>query len=542
MPLAMARPWKHPDTGVYYLRVWVPKRFRALVGRDVVKRTLGTRDPAEARRLFREHLEDLEREWHALEAASAANLAPQPRRLTHKETVALAGEVYRRLVEAYADDPGRPAEWRLKVTADAPMLPSDLRPPGTPSPPRDPMFTPGAMAIRKYGSLINGVLAERGLEVDTASQIRLGEQVIVAIVQAHERIERLARGDYGPDPRAERFPPVEIVKAALPLEELWAAYVKHREPGPKTVKRWRPLLEKLAGFVGTQDMSTVTTTHLMSWRDALIAQGLDRATIRDAYIGSAKAVFGWAASQQKLLANPAAGVTVDVKPKPVLRSRALTDAEARTILSATLAPFSALISPENAATRRWVPWLCAYTGARVNEMTQLTGRSIKQDDGIWIIDINPRDGDVKTQIYRKVPIHEHLIEQGFLDFVRSRGSGPLFYKAETGRRGSEANPTYVRMGQKLAEWVRTIGVDDCNVDPNHGWRHLFKTTARRVEMREDHMDAICGHAAASVGRKYGEFPVATLAAAITLLPRFVVEPAAAVDGRGKRQSRPSSPV
>jgi integrase len=166
-------------------------------------------------------------------------------------------------------------------------------------------------------------------------------------------------------------------------------------------------------------------------------------------------------------------------------------------------------------------------------MTQLTGRSIKQEDGIWIIDINPRDGDVKTHVFRKVPIHEHLIEQGFLEFVRSRGSGPLFYKIETGRRGSDANPPYVRMGQKLAEWVRTIGVEDRNVDPNHGWRHLFKTTARRVEMREDHMDAICGHAAASVGRKYGEFPIETLAAAIALLPRFVVEPAATVDGRRK---------
>ncbi|MEC5293197.1 hypothetical protein, partial [Aurantimonas sp. C2-3-R2] len=33
-------------------------------------------------------------------------------------------------------------------------------------------------------------------------------------------------------------------------------------------------------------------------------------------------------------------------------------------------------------SRRWVPWICAYTGARVNEITQLRRQDIKQIDGI----------------------------------------------------------------------------------------------------------------------------------------------------------------
>jgi hypothetical protein len=49
--------------------------------------------------------------------------------------------------------------------------------------------------------------------------------------------------------------------------------------------------------------------------------------------------------------------------------RGFNDKEANIILSATLAPSSWLMSPENVAARRWIPWLCAYTGARVNEMT-----------------------------------------------------------------------------------------------------------------------------------------------------------------------------
>jgi hypothetical protein len=32
----------------------------------------------------------------------------------------------------------------------------------------------------------------------------------------------------------------------------------------------------------------------------------------------------------------------------------------------------------------------------------------------------------KTGQPRTIPIHEHLIEMGFIDFVKSRKSGPLF--------------------------------------------------------------------------------------------------------------------
>ena len=50
MPLAMSRPFKHPRSGVYYLRKGVPEDLRELVGKREEKRSLETRDPAEAKR------------------------------------------------------------------------------------------------------------------------------------------------------------------------------------------------------------------------------------------------------------------------------------------------------------------------------------------------------------------------------------------------------------------------------------------------------------------------------------------------------------
>ncbi|MGO9238438.1 MAG: DUF6538 domain-containing protein [Methylocella sp.] len=60
MALAMARPWKHPKTGIYWLRKRVPDDLRPILGKREEKRSLGTRDSAEAKRLHAQALAELE--------------------------------------------------------------------------------------------------------------------------------------------------------------------------------------------------------------------------------------------------------------------------------------------------------------------------------------------------------------------------------------------------------------------------------------------------------------------------------------------------
>jgi integrase len=54
------------------------------------------------------------------------------------------------------------------------------------------------------------------------------------------------------------------------------------------------------------------------------------------------------------------------------------------------------------AARRWVPWIGAYTGARVNEITPLAASDFVNRDGIWMIRI--RGANNKTRTYREVPL------------------------------------------------------------------------------------------------------------------------------------------
>lgn len=118
-------------------------------------------------------------------------------------------------------------------------------------------------------------------------------------------------------------------------------------------------------------------------------------------------------------------------------AKAFTNDEIRTILNATL---SVTVRSKTDAAKRWCPWLAAYSGARIGELTQLRGVDIIKEDGIHAMKISPEAGTTKTKTARKVPIHEHLIEQGFIDFVRTNGKGALFYMMRSNQREAATRP------------------------------------------------------------------------------------------------------
>jgi hypothetical protein len=85
--------------------------------------------------------------------------------------------------------------------------------------------------------------------------------------------------------------------------------------------------------------------------------------------------------------GPAAREAEQKKPP----RKGFTAEEADIILIGTLATPSHLISVEMKAARRWLPWLCAYSGARVNELTGLDPSDIspgRTEYGAW--SSNPR--------------------------------------------------------------------------------------------------------------------------------------------------------
>ncbi|WP_345822594.1 DUF6538 domain-containing protein [Methylobacterium fujisawaense] len=525
----MPRPFKH-QSGVYYMRRRVPADLVKLVGKTEVKVSLRTKEPAEAKERHYDEIVKLDECW--------ANLRKGQQALTEVQIQALAGEIYRAKVAEHSDDPGSSDTWRRLAEADRRLRDIQQRLGRKPSALRLATgWSEAETLIRaRHGEAVDELLAKKGMTVTEADRRRITFAAARATQEAHESLLKNAQGDYSPDANAGRFPPPTSAAGPVRLAPIWREYQLQSELKPATVKLSEPILRKFVAFVGVDDLRRITQADVIRWRDRMLAEGsgVSPLTVRDVYLAAPKALLGFASDLARIGANPAAGVTVRVGKKRKKGRRLGFDLEeANLILSASLAPQNHLSSQELKDARRWVPWLCAYSGARVNEITQLRGQDVSRSEGVWIMKVTPDAGTVKTSEERKVPLHDHLIEQGFLDFARAKGPGPLFYRVNPKRPASAANPPYVKVGGKLAEWVRAIGVINPSLQPNHGWRHRFKTVGRGVGIDSAKLDFIQGHAPRTEGEEYGGFLPTALKPEIDKIPRYDVVPAAALDRRRK---------
>ena len=137
--------------------------------------------------------------------------------------------------------------------------------------------------------------------------------------------------------------------------------------------------------------------------------------------------------------NPAAEAKIEGRGKKITREKYFTEQEIAAILRAAHAvQGTPRENPKTTAAKRWVPWLCAYSGARVAEMIQLRKQDVRKDQAGWVIRFTPEAGGIKNNAFRDVPVHQHLIALGFLDLVERANDGPLF--CEIGKDGTTTGP------------------------------------------------------------------------------------------------------
>lgn len=497
----MPRPWKHPKTGVYYLKVRTPADLVRLGEPTQVKRSLRTKDCAEAKVRHTAELEKLHREWEA------KRKGPQP--LPHVQLVALAGLIYQEFMDTSPDEPGSPEMWdRLVNRGEAEMAAPD-----------------GGEGW--YGPSIDKVLRQEAVLPDAASRTRLIGEVHRATLLAAAQRKRQAEGDYGPDPHAGRFPVPERKKAKpvtiTSLMDRWERDHLADGKAPATPRDHRQKVRHFIAYLKHDDARKVTPKDISDWCDKLRhEEGLSAKTVADKYLSAVKSIYSKGMEKHVITYNPAAEVSRRVPKKVRERGPGFTDDEAAQILRmALVADRGNGKEPElTKLAFKWVPWLCAYTGARGGEIAQLRGEDFFVEYGVQTIRITPEAGTVKTGEYRLVPLHPHLIELGILDMVKRRGSGPLFYVPNDDAR--EAGSTqWGNVLAKVGQWVRTTaGIIDTRLQPNHAWRHRFTTMADDVGIEGRYITAIQGHADGRASSGYGERTMKALGREIRKLPRY----------------------
>lgn len=171
------------------------------------------------------------------------------------------------------------------------------------------------------------------------------------------------------------------------MEDWWGeAHAAGRKQS--TYESYRNTMRRFTAFLGHDDAALVTPERVLAFKYARLKEVMKSGkkvsaqTVNASDLSGLKTIFGWAVTNRKMTTNPAAGITVKVGKRAKLRSKGFTDAEAAVILAAASAiPAPSRWAPTESA-KRWAPWLCCYTGARVGEVAQLRKQDLRQDGGL----------------------------------------------------------------------------------------------------------------------------------------------------------------
>ncbi|MEH6654551.1 DUF6538 domain-containing protein [Loktanella salsilacus] len=530
MVLRMPRPTK-ANNGIWQYRVRVPADVVESVGRDVIKESLHTRDEAEAIKRFTiRHAQSLA-EWDK----HRTKLTSPPRKLSHKECVALAGRMRDIWLSVFDENPGDEVRW-------ARLMADDIR----------ARLGLGSLMVgeagvldslnKRFGPFVDQTLFNEGIVVDQATREKLIPLFEKAMHEANRINLMKAGGDYSEDDEAKKYPawsnvapkerliiPTDAKPTLMDLFDDWEKLHLQRGKREKTIKDFRQKVDHLHRFIKQKPAGELTRAELRKWRDHLLETGgpqgkpLSTQTVSEKYFAAVKAVLSLAHENERINDDPSKEIKVR-KAKPKLsRDRAFTTEEATAILAAA----SAVVGQETKmATKtrlavRWVPWIMAYTGARVSEIVQMRRQDIATNDGVVCFTITPDAGSTKSSLPRRIPVHQHLIDQGLLDVVAASADDFIFAAAR--KEAGETTPITTTAQNAVRSLVReSAGITDENLQPNHGWRHRLKTQMINLDVAERVQNAIFGHSASDAASRYGSVSIAARQAAIKKLPRYDV--------------------
>jgi integrase len=442
-------------------------------------------------------------EWQADIKSRIATLRAQQRGeghdLTQREARALAGEWYRWYVGQREENPGRPRDWEGARWAFEDDVEEATRDPETGEISELDMEDPEVREFVRervhpwFTDTAAQFLTSRSEVLTPAAMMMFLDALINDFHAAIARLERNATGDYSPDQHLHTLPEYSrktAPQSAAPRSgktamQLFEAYILATKLAAATVKRRRGVFIALDAYLAGRDFDALSDDEAQQWVAALITKKRDAVTVMKIYVAALKALGRWAVKQRHITRNPFADCSVPVPKKTRHReTKAFSSGEIRLILSAASAVRNT--RTPGMAARRWVPWICAYTGARAGEITQLRGQDVIERDGITALRITPEAGSVKTKEPRTVPIHEHLIAQGFLDYARTKGRGPLFYNpAATDVTDTDITNPKLRRAvlarNELGAWVRSIGITDKEVSPHLRLASHVQTGSRSAQ-------------------------------------------------------------
>ncbi|WP_337029509.1 tyrosine-type recombinase/integrase [Pantoea agglomerans] len=197
-----------------------------------------------------------------------------------------------------------------------------------------------------------------------------------------------------------------------------------------------------------------------------------------------------------LTKSPTDGITA---PPSATRFGAYTPNEMRSFVSYAI--------NEAEGWLKWVVLLLAYTGARRSEIATLTKGQVCFDDDSIRHYLLIRDGKTDNAT-RQIPIHQHLIDLGFLQFVEA--SNDALFPEVSGTNMAKIGKELTTIREKLAIPYLDIHNQRRIV---HSFRHSVVTAASGWMNNVAHLQQVIGHEKTGTGitkRYMHSFPLSVV--------------------------------
>lgn len=294
----------------------------------------------------------------------------------------------------------------------------------------------------------------------------------------------------------------------------------------KTKDTKRRILSLFAGIMGNRYFDQIRKEHLIDYKNfisklpcgystdkrfkkmslgELVATNHEKVLSRDTigkHISTVKSLFDWAVNEKNYTDQ---NYAKDLSLKRIRRKgrerkerERFSKAELQKIFSGPE------YRGEKGATFKfdaffWCPLIGLYTGARIDEICRLRVDDIREDEDVKVryIAFNSKDGEGKTESSkRNTPIHEMLIQLGFLNFVnrqRRHQHTRLFPELKF----HQSNGYGAQVSKWFDRFLVKVGVKDPAIHKNikvfHSFRHTLINHLQEKGVSRDRIRVFEGH-------------------------------------------------
>lgn len=357
---------------------------------------------------------------------------------------------------------------------------------------------------------------EVNIRKGTDSYRRLAQAIYKANIRSLEFIKARNEGQIVETPK------LEPLKTDAPLLsqafERWR--IEHQGP-QKTANAFLSQIRRFISLHGDLPIDRITKAHVREFKDAMLrypanlsnaerrrplpellkaCEGLNvprlsPKSINENCLAPLKAVLAHCASDGLIDSNPAVGIRAKVPKVTKVPRLPYSDEELRTILAFPIFTQQARPKGGGGEAAKWLPLLAMFSGARLEEIATLQRHDLGVEDGVKFMRLS---GQVKnTASRRKIPIHSQLIDLGFLQYVESIQSGPIFPLLDW-----QSEKVSASWSKWWGRYRRANGITDPR-KPFHSFRHTVKHRMKNAGVDKTLRDAVMGHTAKDEAEKYG---------------------------------------